>query len=83
MEKQDLKILTPLLYMKMMILIRKKRGKLFMENKHYVYILQCKDDTLYTGYTNDLENRLEKHENGKGQNILEDVVLSIVVYRGI
>ncbi|SHG75731.1 GIY-YIG nuclease family protein [Ornithinibacillus halophilus] len=33
---------------------------------HAVYILKCKDDSLYTGYTNDLENRLKMHENGKG-----------------
>lgn len=36
------------------------------ENEHIVYILRCKDLTLYTGYTNDLENRLEMHTNGKG-----------------
>ena len=29
----------------------------------YVYILKCKDDTLYTGYTNDLEKRLKEHNN--------------------
>ncbi|MUK88089.1 GIY-YIG nuclease family protein [Ornithinibacillus sp. L9] len=33
---------------------------------HTVYILKCKDDTLYTGYTNDLEHRLQMHESGKG-----------------
>lgn len=31
-----------------------------------VYILHCADDTLYTGMTSDLENRLALHENGKG-----------------
>jgi len=36
-----------------------------MENKtHYVYILMCADDTLYTGYTNDLEKRIRQHNNG-------------------
>ncbi|MDY0409988.1 GIY-YIG nuclease family protein [Virgibacillus soli] len=33
---------------------------------HIVYILRCKDGTLYTGYTNNLEHRLHMHENGKG-----------------
>lgn len=33
---------------------------------HYVYILECGDETLYTGYTNDLCKRLEKHKNNKG-----------------
>ncbi|MGB4058436.1 MAG: GIY-YIG nuclease family protein [Alphaproteobacteria bacterium] len=31
-----------------------------------VYILQCSDETLYTGITNDLEKRLQKHEGGTG-----------------
>ncbi len=31
-----------------------------------VYILECADKTLYTGITNDLQNRLEKHSNGTG-----------------
>lgn len=34
--------------------------------EHTVYILKCKDNTLYTGYTNDLDQRLKMHENGKG-----------------
>ncbi|WP_026092434.1 GIY-YIG nuclease family protein [Calidifontibacillus oryziterrae] len=34
--------------------------------KHYVYILRCNDGTYYTGYTNDLEKRLNKHQAGKG-----------------
>lgn len=33
---------------------------------HYVYIVKCSDDTLYTGYTNNLENRLEVHNEGSG-----------------
>ena len=37
-----------------------------MKTKHYIYILECSDKTLYTGYTNDLENRLKAHHEGKG-----------------
>ena len=33
---------------------------------NYVYILKCSDGTLYTGYTNDLKNRLMAHNSGKG-----------------
>ncbi|WP_106495623.1 GIY-YIG nuclease family protein [Lentibacillus sp. Marseille-P4043] len=36
------------------------------EFEHVVYMLKCKDDTLYTGYTNNLEKRLHMHESGKG-----------------
>ena len=34
--------------------------------KHYVYILRCADDTLYTGWTTDVERRVETHNSGKG-----------------
>ncbi|KKE77574.1 GIY-YIG nuclease family protein [Oceanobacillus caeni] len=38
-----------------------------MEDKeHFVYMLRCKDNSLYTGYTNNLENRLKAHRDGKG-----------------
>ena len=33
---------------------------------NYVYILRCKDDSLYTGWTNDLENRILMHNSGTG-----------------
>lgn len=32
----------------------------------YVYMLECSDKTLYTGWTNDLNKRLATHSNGKG-----------------
>lgn len=31
-----------------------------------LYILKCKDDSYYTGITNDLDKRLSDHESGKG-----------------
>ena len=34
------------------------------KGKFYVYIVECKDKTYYTGYTNDLERRVEEHNNG-------------------
>ena len=30
------------------------------------YILRCADDTLYTGWTNDLDKRIKSHNSGKG-----------------
>lgn len=33
---------------------------------HFVYLLECGDGTLYTGYTVDLERRLAQHQSGKG-----------------
>lgn len=35
-------------------------------NSHYVYILECADGTLYTGYTTDVERRVEEHDSGEG-----------------
>ncbi|MFU0825502.1 GIY-YIG nuclease family protein [Clostridium sp.] len=32
----------------------------------YVYILECSDKTLYTGWTNNLNKRIETHSKGKG-----------------
>ena len=34
--------------------------------EYYIYILECSDKTLYTGYTNDLEKRVKAHNEGKG-----------------
>lgn len=31
-----------------------------------VYVLRCRDGSLYTGITNDLERRLTAHRAGKG-----------------
>ena len=33
---------------------------------NYTYILKCRDDSLYTGWTNNLEKRLITHNEGKG-----------------
>ena len=33
---------------------------------NYTYIVRCKDDTLYCGWTNNLENRLASHNAGTG-----------------
>lgn len=47
---------------------RKGRGAFWpsLKQMNYTYILKCKDETLYTGWTNDIEKRLEAHNAGKG-----------------
>lgn len=35
-------------------------------NNNFTYIVECSDHTLYTGWTNNLEKRLEAHNAGKG-----------------
>ena len=33
---------------------------------NYTYIVRCKDDTLYCGWTNNLEKRIASHNQGTG-----------------
>lgn len=36
--------------------------------RYYVYILKCSDSSYYTGITNDIERRLQEHENGNNHD---------------
>ncbi len=36
------------------------------EKKNCIYIVECSDGTLYTGWTNRLEHRISMHNQGKG-----------------
>ena len=33
---------------------------------HFVYMLRCAGDRIYTGYAVDVETRFEQHKSGKG-----------------
>ena len=33
---------------------------------YYTYMIRCEDNSIYTGITNNVENRLNKHILGKG-----------------
>lgn len=33
--------------------------------KHFVYIVKCRDGSLYTGYTLNIENRVLQHNTSK------------------
>ena len=33
---------------------------------NYVYILECSDGNLYTGWTTDLKRRIDTHNSGRG-----------------
>ena len=33
---------------------------------NYTYLLECSDGTLYCGWTNDLEKRVNAHNSGRG-----------------
>jgi putative endonuclease len=36
------------------------------KNEHYFYVLTCRDGSFYGGYTNNLERRIQLHNDGKG-----------------
>ncbi len=37
-----------------------------MTGGHYVYLVECNDGTLYTGYTTDPDRRIDEHNRGDG-----------------
>ncbi len=37
-----------------------------MKDSWFVYIVQCRDKTLYTGCTNDVTRRIRQHNEGHG-----------------
>lgn len=36
------------------------------DKRHYVYIAECNDNSLYTGYTTDVDARITTHNEGMG-----------------
>lgn len=47
---------------------------------NYTYILECKDGSLYTGWTNDLEKRLKAHNDGKGAKYTKSRLPVLLAY---
>ena len=45
---------------------KKPTAKAKRIKKWHLYVLLCKDGTLYCGITNDLERRIAQHNAGKG-----------------
>ncbi len=46
-----------------------------------VYILHCADGTLYTGITNNLENRMQEHEKGIGAKYTRGKAPFSIIYK--
>lgn len=49
----------------------------------YVYILKCNDNTLYTGYTVDLNRRIETHNKGLGAKYTKGRLPVELVYQEV
>ncbi len=63
----------------------KNRGKSFRkaikrEGRFFVYIVKCMDGTCYTGYTQNLEERVSLHNSGKGAKYLRGKSPVKIVY---
>ena len=37
-----------------------------MDRPYFCYLLRCRDGSLYTGWTTDLDRRLKAHNSGRG-----------------
>jgi len=47
---------------------------------YFVYLLQCCDNSIYTGITNDLERRFAEHKNKKGGRYTSSHQVEKIVY---
>ncbi len=47
---------------------------------HYVYILECADQSLYTGWTTSLEKRVRTHNEGKGAKYTKTRLPVVLLY---
>lgn len=47
---------------------------------YYVYILLCSDNSLYTGYTTDLKQRVLDHNVGKGSKYVRSRLPAKLIY---
>jgi len=47
---------------------------------YYVYIIECLDGSYYTGYTEDLTNRVIQHKMGNGSRYTKDNGFKRLVY---
>ena len=46
-----------------------------------VYMLECSDNSIYTGITNNLEERLKKHQSGNGAKYLRGRLPIKIAYK--
>lgn len=73
--KTDLYLLSKILKM-----VIKMENSGNISKKYYTYLLQCKDKSLYCGYTDDLEKRLKVHNSGKGAKYTKSRLPCTLVY---
>jgi putative endonuclease len=51
--------------------------------KAYMYVVECSDRTLYTGYTTDIKQRIKTHNAGKGAKYTRNRLPVKLIYQEI
>lgn len=50
------------------------------KDNYYIYLVKCCDNTLYCGYTSDLERRVAEHNSGRGAKYTSSRIPVQLVY---
>ena len=48
---------------------------------YYVYMVRCADGTLYTGYTTNVNRRVDMHNKGKGARYTRSRLPVVLLYQ--
>ena len=59
---------------------RQINGVLEQNNMYFIYIIKCKDGTMYTGITTDIKRRFLEHKEGRGGNYTNSRGVSKLLY---
>ena len=54
--------------------------RFLVESMNYTYMVMCNDNSIYTGWTNNLEKRMKAHNSGKGARYTRSRLPVILVY---
>lgn len=46
----------------------------------YVYLLRCSDNSIYTGCTNNIDNRIDRHQNGMVHYTKDKLSVDLITY---
>ncbi|PIU14596.1 hypothetical protein COT20_02650 [bacterium (Candidatus Gribaldobacteria) CG08_land_8_20_14_0_20_39_15] len=52
-----------------------------LSNRSYLYFLLCKDNSIYTGITNNIERRFLEHKNKKGGHYTSSREVVKIIYK--
>lgn len=53
---------------------------MILKTGHCCYIVRCKDNTLYCGYTNNITNRINNHNSGRGAKYTKTRLPVVLLY---